>query len=78
MHRLLAISAEEVYNQIESGQLSTTYIESSQNYDYIKDRVIHLQFLEQIFDSNDTIANLLNAVSLRYERNDFSEIQLPV
>ena len=30
-------------------------IESSQNYNYIKDRVIHLPFLEQIFDSNDTI-----------------------
>lgn len=51
----LAISAEDVYNQIESGHLSTTYIESSHNYDYIKNRVIHLPFLEQIFDSNDTI-----------------------
>ena len=51
----LAIPAEEVYNQIESGKLSTSYIESSQNYNYIKGRIEYLQNLEQIFDSNDTI-----------------------
>ncbi len=51
----LAIPSEEVYNQIESGQLSTSYIESSRNYDYIKGRVEYLPYLENIFDSNDTV-----------------------
>ena len=51
----LAIPAEEIYNQIENGQISVNYIESSQNYDYIKGRIEYLPALEQIFDSNDTI-----------------------
>lgn len=51
----LAIPAEEVYNQLESGQLPVSYIESSQNYDFIKGRIDYLIYLEQIFDSNDTI-----------------------
>ncbi|MBP5602417.1 MAG: hypothetical protein J6X78_06790 [Treponema sp.] len=51
----LAVPAEEVYNQLESGQLSVSYIESSQNYDFIKGRIDYLIYLEQIFDSNDTI-----------------------
>lgn len=51
----LFIPAEEVYNQIESGQLPVRYIESSNNYDYIKGRVEYLPTLEYIFDSNDTI-----------------------
>lgn len=51
----LFIPAEEVYNQIESGQLPVSYIESSNNYDYIKGRVEYLPTLEYIFDSNDTI-----------------------
>ena len=51
----LFILAEGVYNQIESGQLPVSYIESSNNYDYIKGRVEYLPTLEYIFDSNDTI-----------------------
>ena len=51
----LFIPAEGVYNQIESGQLPVSYIESSNNYDYIKGRVEYLPTLEYIFDSNDTI-----------------------
>ena len=51
----LFIPAEGVYNQIESGQLPVSYIESSNNYDYIKGRVEYLPSLEYIFDSNDTI-----------------------
>ena len=51
----LFIPAEGVYNQIESGQLPVSYIESSNNYDYIKGRVEYLPNLEYIFDSNDTI-----------------------
>lgn len=51
----LAISAEDVYNQIEAGQLSASYIESSRNYDYIKSRINYLSYIEQIFDSNDTV-----------------------
>jgi len=51
----LFIPAEEVYNQIESGQLPVSYIESSNNYDYIEGRVEYLPTLEYIFDSNDTI-----------------------
>ena len=51
----LFIPAEEVYNQIESGQLPVSYIESSNNYNYIKGRVEYLPSLEYIFDSNDTI-----------------------
>lgn len=51
----LFIPAEGVYNQIESGQLPVSYIESSNNYDYIKGRVEYLPTLEFIFDSNDTI-----------------------
>lgn len=51
----LFIPAEEVYNQIESGKLPVSYIESSKNYNYIKGRVDYLPSLEYIFDSNDTI-----------------------
>ena len=51
----LAISAEEVYNQIETGQLSVDYIESSKDYASISRRITYLPMLEQIFDSNDTI-----------------------
>ena len=51
----LFIPAEGVYNQIESGQLPVSYIESSNNYDYIKGRVEYLPTLVYIFDSNDTI-----------------------
>ncbi len=51
----LFIPAEGVYNQIESGQLPVSYIESSNNYNYIKGRVEYLSSLEYIFDSNDTI-----------------------
>lgn len=51
----LFIPAEEVYNKIESGQLPVSYIESSNNYNYIKGRVEYLPSLEYIFDSNDTI-----------------------
>ena len=51
----LFIPAEGVYNQIESGQLPVSYIESSNNYNYIKGRVEYLPTLEYIFDSNDTI-----------------------
>ena len=51
----LKIPAEEVYNQIESGQVSVNYIESSNNYNYIKGRIEYLPSLEYIFDSNDTI-----------------------
>ena len=51
----LAVPAEEIYNQIKSGKLSTSYIESSQNYNYIKGRIEYLPNLEHIFDSNDTI-----------------------
>lgn len=51
----LFIPAEEVYNQIESGQLPVSYIESSNNYNYIKGRVEYLPSLEYIFNSNDTI-----------------------
>ena len=51
----LFIPAEEVYNQIESGQLPVSYIESSNNYNYIKGRVEYLPSLEYIFDSNETI-----------------------
>ena len=51
----LTIPAEEVYNQIESGLLPVSYIESSKNYDDIKGRVEYLPGLEYIFDNNDTI-----------------------
>lgn len=39
----------------QSDQLSVNYIESSNNYDYMKGRVEYLPSLEYIFDSNDTI-----------------------
>lgn len=51
----LSISAEEVYSQIESGQISVEYIESSKNYGSIRNRIDLLPLLEQILDSNDTI-----------------------
>lgn len=51
----LAVSAEEVYNQLELGHLPISYIESSKNYNYIKGRIDYLPRLEYIFDSNDTI-----------------------
>lgn len=51
----LSISAEDVYNQIESGQLSVNYIESSINYGFIRKRIECLLKLEQFFDSNDTV-----------------------
>ena len=51
----LFIPAEKIYNQIESGQLPVSYIESSNNYNYIKGRVEYLPSLEYIFNSNDTI-----------------------
>ena len=51
----LFVPAEGVYNQIESGQLPVSYIESSNNYNYIKGRVEYLPSLEYIFDSNDTM-----------------------
>ena len=51
----LSISAEEVYSQIESGQISVEYIESSKNYGSIRSRIDLLPLLEQILDSNDTI-----------------------
>ncbi len=51
----LAIQAEEIYKQIENGQLTQNYIESSVFYGRIKDRIDYLPYLEQIFDSNDTI-----------------------
>lgn len=51
----LFIPAEKVYNQIESGQLPVSYIESSNNYNYVKGRVEYLPSLEYIFNSNDTI-----------------------
>lgn len=51
----LSISAEEVYNQLESGKISVDYIESSNKYDSIRERIKYLPQMEQIFDSNDTI-----------------------
>ncbi|MEE3313442.1 MAG: PBECR4 domain-containing protein [Treponema sp.] len=51
----LAYSADEIFSQLETGQISVSYIESSKNYDSIRERVNYLPELERIFDSNDTI-----------------------
>lgn len=51
----LKLAAEKIYNLLESGGISAGYIESSRNYDSIKERISLLPKLEQIFDSNDTI-----------------------
>jgi len=51
----LKLLTESVYNLLESGGISASYIESSRNYDSIKERISLLPKLEQIFDSNDTV-----------------------
>lgn len=51
----LAFSSEIIFDQLESGIISSTYIESSINYEFIRNRLSFLPKLESIFDSNDTI-----------------------
>ena len=51
----LAFSSELIFDQIESGTISSSYIESSINYSFIEKRLSFLPRLESIFDSNDTI-----------------------
>lgn len=51
----LAFSAESIFEQLKTGEISYTYIESSRNYAFIKKRIEHLPRLEEVFDSNDTI-----------------------
>ena len=51
----LAFSTEVVFDQIESGIISPSYIESSINYSFIEQRLLFLPKLQDIFDSNDTI-----------------------
>ena len=51
----IAISAEKVFDKIESGKISAEYIESSQNYEFIRARIDFIPRLQEIFDSNDTI-----------------------
>ena len=51
----LAFSSELIFDQIESGTISSNYIESSINYSFIEKRLSFLPRLESIFDSNDTI-----------------------
>ena len=51
----LALSAESIFEQLKAGDISSSYIESSKNYDFINKRIEYLPRLEEIFDSNDTI-----------------------
>ena len=51
----LAFSAELIFDQLTDGTISADYIESSRQYETIKNRVAYLPRLEEIFDSNDTI-----------------------
>ena len=44
-----------IFDKILSGKITANFIESSQFYSKIKDRVHYLAQLESIFDSNDTI-----------------------
>ena len=44
-----------IFDKILSGKITANFIESSQFYPKIKDRVHYLAQLESIFDSNDTI-----------------------
>ena len=51
----LVLSAESIFEQLKAGDISSSYIESSKNYDFINKRIEYLPRLEEIFDSNDTI-----------------------
>ena len=44
-----------IFDKILSGKITANFIESSQFYSKIKDRVHYLAQLESIFDSNDTV-----------------------
>ena len=44
-----------IFDKILNGKITANFIESSQFYSKIKDRVHYLAQLESIFDSNDTI-----------------------
>jgi hypothetical protein len=51
----LTASTEMIYDQLQTGIVTQEYIESSQYYNNIQLRIDYLIFLEQIFDSNETI-----------------------
>ena len=51
----IAFSTERIFERLESGEISSSYIESAKTYSFIKQRIEYLPKLQDIFDSNDTI-----------------------
>lgn len=51
----LSHSAEKIFNQIDSGELSETYIKSSEFYGLIQNRIKFLPKLSKIFESENTV-----------------------